>query len=66
MRMLDARYEEAIGAFTYIDGRYVKPHAFKKGSLKKDQTYCISADDVQVIVFSDMRLAVQSQKGSYI
>lgn len=66
MRMVDAGYEEAIGAFTYIDGHYVKPHAFKKGSLQKDQTYCISADDAQIIAFSDMRLAAQSQKGSYI
>lgn len=66
MRMVDVGYEEAIGAFTYIDGRYVKPHAFKKGSLQKDQTYCISADDAQIISFSDMRLASQSQKGSYI
>jgi hypothetical protein len=24
--MIDAGYEEAIGTFTYIDGRYVKPH----------------------------------------
>lgn len=37
MRMADAGYEEAIGAFTYIDGHYVKPHAFKKGSLQKDK-----------------------------
>ena len=66
MRMVDAGYEEAIGAFTYIDGHYVKPHAFKKGSLQKDQTYCISADDAQIIAFSDMRLSAQSQKGSYI
>lgn len=66
MRMVDAGYEEAIGAFTYIDGHYVKPHAFKKGSLQKDQTYCISADDAQIITFSDIRLSAQSQKGSYI
>lgn len=66
MRMVDAGYEEAIGAFTYIDGRYVKPHAFKKGSLQKDQTYCISADDAQIIAFSDMRFFEQSKKGSYI
>ena len=66
MRMVDAGYEEAIGAFTFIDGHYVRPHAFKKGSLQKDQTYCISADDAQIIAFSDMRLADQSQKGSYI
>lgn len=66
MRMVDVGYEEAIGAFTYIDGHYVKPHAFKKGSLQKDQTYCISADDAQIITFSDMRLYSQVQKGSYI
>ena len=41
------------GAFTYIDGHYVKPHAFKKGSLHKDQTYCISADDAQIIAFTN-------------
>jgi len=66
MRMVDVGYEEAIGAFTYIDGHYVKPHAFKKGSLRKDQTYCISAEDAQIIAFSDMRLFSQAQKGSYI
>ena len=64
--MIDAGYEEAIGAFTYIDGHYVRPHAFKKGSLRKDQTYCISADDAQIITFSDMRLSAQTQKGAYI
>lgn len=66
MRMVDAGYEEAIGAFTYIDGRYVKPHAFKKGSLQKDQTYCISANDALLISFSDLRFSKQSQKGTYI
>ena len=66
IRMVDVGYEEAIGAFTYIDGRYVKPHAFKKGSLQKNQTYCISASDAQVIEFSDILLSSQSQKGSYV
>ena len=66
MRMVDAGYEVAIGAFTYIDGHYVKPHAFKKDSLQKDQTYCIGADDAQIIAFSDRRLSTQSQKGSYV
>ena len=28
IRMVDVGYEEAIGVFTYIDGHYVKPHAF--------------------------------------
>lgn len=35
MRMVDAGYEEAIGAFTYIDGHYVKPHTFKKAVCRK-------------------------------
>lgn len=42
IRMIDAGYEEAIGTFTYIDGRYVKPHMFKKGALR-NQTLSISA-----------------------
>ena len=66
LRMIDAGYEEAIGTFTYIDGKYVKPHAFKKGSLQKDQTYCIDSSDAAIISFSDMRFAEQSKKGAYI
>lgn len=42
IRMIDLGYEEAIGAFTYIDGRYVKPHTFKKGTIKRNQTFSIS------------------------
>lgn len=66
MRMVDAGYEVAIGSFTYIDGHHVKPHAFKKDSMQTDQTYCISADDAQIIAFSDKHLSTQSQMGSYI
>ena len=66
IRLIDLGFEEAIGAFTYIDGKYVKPHAFKKGSLKRNQTFCISADDAEVISFSDIRLNSQSQKGAYV
>lgn len=66
IRLIDLGFEEAIGAFTYIDGKYVKPHAFKKGSLKRNQTFCIAADDAEIIAFSDIRLNGQSQKGAYI
>ena len=48
IRMIDAGYEEAIGAFTYIDDHYVPPHAFKKGLIEKNQTYSISAVDALV------------------
>lgn len=66
IRMIDAGYEEAIGAFTYIDGRYVCPHAFKKGALEKNQTFSICADDAVVISYTDIRLRAQSEKGAYI
>jgi hypothetical protein len=48
------------------DGRYVRPHAFKKGAVEKHQTYSISVDDAAVIVLSDMRLHGQASKGAYV
>lgn len=48
LRMIDAGYEEAAGAFIYIDGHYVQPHSFKKGSLKPNQTYSIPAEDAAI------------------
>ena len=64
--MVDAGYQEAIGAFTYIDGHYVRPHAFKKGSVEKCQTYSIGVDDAAFVALSDMRLRDQAGKGAYI
>lgn len=48
LRMIDAGYEEAAGAFIYIDGHYVKPHTYKKGSIKNNQTYSIPAKDAAI------------------
>lgn len=66
IRMVEAGYQDAIGAFTYIDGRYVRPHAFKKDAVEKHQTYSIGVDDAAVIALSDMRLYGQTSKGAYI
>ncbi len=66
IRMVDAGYQEAVGAFTYIDGRYVRSHAFKQGSIEKSQTYSIGVDDAAFITFSDKRLRDQAGKGAYI
>ena len=66
IRMVDAGYQEAIGAFTYIDGHYVRPHAFKKGSVEKCQTYSIGVDDAAFVALSDMRLRDQAGKGVYV
>lgn len=48
IRMIDSGYEEAAGAFLYIDGRYIQPHSFKKGTLKRNQTFSISAEDAAI------------------
>lgn len=45
IRMLDAGYEEAAGAFIYVDNRYVKPHKPSNGSLDRNKTFSISARD---------------------
>ena len=48
LRMIDIGYEEAAGAFIYIDGQYVKPHTYKRGSLKPHQTFSIPAQDAAI------------------
>lgn len=66
IRMLDAGYEEAMGAFTYIDGRYVKPHKATKGFLKPNQTFSISTYDLAIMKFSSAELRDTLDKGRYI
>ena len=66
IRMVDAGYEEAVGAFTYIDGRYVKPHAFKKGSISRNQTYSISLDDAMIETLINQTLRPHSLNGDLI
>lgn len=48
LRLIDVGYEETIGSLIYIDDHYVKPHSFKKGSIKSNQTYSIPAKDAAI------------------
>lgn len=66
IRMIDAGYEEASGAFTYIDGHYIKPYTYKKGSLKPNQTYSISAKDAAILSVTNGTLRDKTHDGSYI
>ncbi|WP_296972578.1 helix-turn-helix transcriptional regulator [Tepidanaerobacter sp. EBM-38] len=65
IRMIDAGYEEATGTFTYIDGRYVRPHRFKKGILEKNQTFSIGAEDAAIQGLTNPTLATLIRDGSY-
>ncbi len=66
IRMIDAGYEEAIGTFTYIDGRYVKPHSFKKGALLRNQTFSIGAEDAAIQSITNAKLIPLVKDGSYL
>lgn len=66
IRMVDIGYEEAVGAFTYIDGQYVKPHAFKKGSLARNQTYSISLNDAILETLLNQNLKPHTALGDYV
>ncbi len=66
IRMIDAGYEEAIGTFTYLDGRYIKPHGFKKGTLKRDQTFSLSAQDAAIERIVNPELRALTESGDYL
>lgn len=66
IRMIDAGYEEAIGTFTYIDGRYVKPHKFKKGTLQRNQTFSIGAEEAAIQSIANPEMAALVRDGSYL
>ena len=44
-RIIDIGNEDAIGCLNWIDDRYVRSYLFKKGSLKKNETYAVSFKD---------------------
>ncbi|WP_373844744.1 ImmA/IrrE family metallo-endopeptidase [Clostridium sp.] len=65
IRMIDAGYEEAIGTFTYIDGHYVKPHRFKKGTLQRNQTFSIGVIDAAIESMINPQLSSIGADGIY-
>lgn len=66
IRMVDLGYEEAIGTFTCIDGRYVKSHTYKKGAIEKNQTFSISAQDAVIQGTFNLKLREKIESGNYI
>ena len=66
IRLVEAGYEEAVGVYTYIDGHYVRPHYFKKGSITRKQTYTIGVRDVAIQRMVNRDFAVLLENGEYI
>ena len=66
IRMVELGFDEAIGTFTFLDGHYVKPHGFKKGSLKWNQTFSISIQDAGLTRFLNKKLRSLTADGDYL
>lgn len=66
IRMVEAGYEEAIGAFNWIDDHYVATHRFKKGSLKPNQTFTIGPEDLARQLVSNPKLKEIVSDGTYL
>ena len=65
LRMIDIGYEAAAGTFIYIDGQYVKPHAYKRGVLKPHQTFSVPAQDAAIQMLTNPAL-MKADKYLYI
>ena len=66
IRMVEAGYEEAIGVLTYIDGHYVRPHYFRKGSITLKQTYTVGIIDVAIERAVNSEFRSRLEQGNYV
>lgn len=66
IRLVELGFESAIGTYTFLDGHYVKPHAFRKGSLKVNQTFSISAQDAGIERIINRELNELTKSGDYL
>ena len=65
IRMVEAGYEEAVGTFNYVDGHYLRPFSFSRGSLKRNQTFSIGAEDAARLAATDRKFGSMLSDGSY-
>ena len=66
IRLVELGFDEAIGTYTYLDGHYVKPHSFRRGALKVNQTFSISAQDAAIERFVNPDLKKLTDTGDYV
>ena len=66
IRLVELRFEEAIGTFNYVDGHYVKPHGFRKGSIKINQTFTLNVQVAAVQHFMNLGFCEKTANGDYL
>ncbi|WP_233106295.1 restriction endonuclease subunit S [[Clostridium] innocuum] len=45
IRAIELGFEQAAGVFNFVDGHYYPPFSFKKGALKKGQTFIVDRNN---------------------
>lgn len=66
IRVTELGFDFAEGTSVYVDGKYYPPYSFKKGSLKRNQTFTIDKRNAIVESFVNPDLADQVSSGSII
>ena len=66
IRLVELGFEEAIGTFTFLDGHYLKPHGFRKGSIRLNQTFSVSAQDAAIQRMLNSELNAKTANGDYL
>ena len=66
IRLVELGYDIAMGAFIYVDGKYVPTHYWKKGFLETNQTFSLSRLDVGIQLLSNADLKEKVDNGTYL
>ncbi len=65
-RLIDIGFDEVIGVYNYIDGKFIRPFAFKKGSLASNETYTIKTSDlIDLIHTNKSNILIKLYLGQY-
>lgn len=66
LRMLEVGFESVAGVYVYIDGRYLRPHSWRAGTLAQDETFSIPAEDAARLMVEDADFARAAQGYLYV
>ncbi|WP_100065018.1 helix-turn-helix domain-containing protein [Miniphocaeibacter massiliensis] len=65
IRMIDTGFEEAKGAFIYLNGRYIEPHYDSNYKLKENETYSLDTIDLAIEYIKNPSLKELIDSGVY-
>ncbi|EKF35835.1 ImmA/IrrE family metallo-endopeptidase [Bacillus xiamenensis] len=66
IRLIDVGYEEAIGVYNYINGKYVPPYKVKEGILNRNQTFSVDYKSLVIESLHNPNLKELIDNGTYL